>query len=108
MIAVRMFILCLVHLPYYSLSLSFSLQDISLFYKFTTYSNDSEVFSGIEIDDVDLDGVFTTTGMFSHPSASSHISYYSPFGIPSLNPLTLVVSPYPNWLGIGMVYVIHV
>ena len=69
MIAVRMFILCLLHLPYQSLSLSLSLQEISLFYMFKIYSNDSEVFSGIEINNVDLAGAFTTTGMFSHPKS---------------------------------------
>ena len=52
-----------------SLSLSLSLQEISLFYMFKTYSNDSEVFSEIEINNVDLAGAFTTTGMFSHPKS---------------------------------------
>jgi hypothetical protein len=84
-VGVFIIILCLLRLPCQSLSLSlslslplptslyilsrspslFSLQGTSLFYEFKTYSNDSEIFSGIEIDNVNEIGVFANASMFS-------------------------------------------
>ena len=48
-----------------SVSLSFSsLQGISLFYEFTTYSNDSDVFDSVEIDNVNLIGTFSNASTY--------------------------------------------
>ena len=63
-----LFCLCLLHLLWWSLSLlppSFSsLQGISLFYKFTTYSNDSDVFDSVAIDNVNSIGTFSNASTY--------------------------------------------